>query len=49
MAMEQQDPRAVLSARGLRRDFRGFVAVNNVDIDVYPGQIQALIGPNGVG
>jgi len=49
MAMEQQDPRAVLSARGLRRDFRGFVAVNNVDIDVYPGQIQALIGPNGAG
>jgi branched-chain amino acid transport system ATP-binding protein len=49
MAMEQQDPRAVLSARGLRRDFRGFVAVNGVDLDVYPGQIQALIGPNGAG
>ena len=47
--MTEQDPRAVLSARGLRRDFRGFVAVNNVDIDVYPGQIQALIGPNGAG
>jgi branched-chain amino acid transport system ATP-binding protein len=49
MAMEQQDPRVVLSARGLRRDFRGFVAVNGVDLDVYPGQIQALIGPNGAG
>ncbi|HET6618681.1 MAG TPA: ABC transporter ATP-binding protein [Dongiaceae bacterium] len=39
----------MLSARGLRRDFGGFVAVNNVDLDVYHGRIQALIGPNGAG
>jgi branched-chain amino acid transport system ATP-binding protein len=49
MPMREQDPRAVLSARGLRRDFRGFVAVNNVDLDVYHGKIHALIGPNGAG
>jgi branched-chain amino acid transport system ATP-binding protein len=49
MAMSEQDPRAVLSARGLRRDFGGFVAVNNVDLDVYDGKIHALIGPNGAG
>jgi len=49
MPMAKQDARAVLTARGLRRDFRGFVAVNNVDLDVYPGQIHALIGPNGAG
>ncbi|TGQ38388.1 ABC transporter ATP-binding protein [Mesorhizobium sp. M00.F.Ca.ET.216.01.1.1] len=42
-------PRVVLSARGLRRDFAGFVAVNNVDLDVYDGNIHALIGPNGAG
>jgi branched-chain amino acid transport system ATP-binding protein len=39
----------VLSARGLRKEFAGFVAVQNVDIDVYDGQIKALIGPNGAG
>jgi branched-chain amino acid transport system ATP-binding protein len=39
----------VLSARGLRRDFAGFVAVNNVDLDVHDGRIHALIGPNGAG
>jgi branched-chain amino acid transport system ATP-binding protein len=49
MAMTKQDPRAVLSARGLRRDFGGFLAVNNVDLDVHHGQIHALIGPNGAG
>jgi branched-chain amino acid transport system ATP-binding protein len=43
------NPRAVLSARGLRRDFGGFVAVNNLDLDIYHGRIQALIGPNGAG
>jgi branched-chain amino acid transport system ATP-binding protein len=42
-------PRAVLSARGLCRDFAGFVAVKNVDLDVRDGQIHALIGPNGAG
>ena len=41
--------RAVLSARGLRRDFAGFVAVQNVDLDVHHGKIHALIGPNGAG
>jgi len=39
----------VLSARGLRKEFAGFVAVKDVDIDVFDGQIKALIGPNGAG
>ena len=42
-------PRAVLSARGLRRDFSGFVAVKDVDLDVHHGVVHALIGPNGAG
>ena len=39
----------VLSARGLRRDFGGFTAVKNVDLNVRRGTIHALIGPNGAG
>ena len=42
-------PRVVLSARGLRRDFAGFVAVRDVDLDVHHAKIHALIGPNGAG
>lgn len=38
-----------LSAKGLTKDFRGFRAVNNVDLDVVEGQIHALVGPNGAG
>jgi len=39
----------VLSARGLGKDFSGFTAVNNVDLDVQHARIHALIGPNGAG
>lgn len=39
----------LLEARGLRKEFEGFVAVNNVDLTVERGTIHALIGPNGAG
>ncbi len=45
----QAEPRVVLTARGLGRDFGGFTAVNNVDLDVEHARIHALIGPNGAG
>ena len=48
-ASADAEPRVVLSARGLKRDFGGFLAVNNVDLDVHHGRIHALIGPNGAG
>jgi len=40
---------SILATRGLTRDFRGFVAVNGVDLAVREGSIHALIGPNGAG
>lgn len=39
----------MLEARGLTKEFKGFVAVNNVDLQVEKGSIHALIGPNGAG
>src|ERR1700681_1468983 len=39
----------ILETRGLTREFRGFVAVNGVDLRVRTGTIHALIGPNGAG
>ena len=39
----------VLETRGLTKEFRGFIAVNNVDLKVRRGTIHALIGPNGAG
>jgi branched-chain amino acid transport system ATP-binding protein len=42
-------PDYILETRGLARDFKGFVAVNGVDLKVRRGSIHALIGPNGAG
>ena len=39
----------ILETKGLTKEFRGFVAVNGVDLRVKRGEIHALIGPNGAG
>ena len=39
----------ILETRGLTKEFKGFVAVNGVDLKVKRGTIHALIGPNGAG
>ena len=39
----------ILETRGLTKEFKGFVAVNNVGLTVRRGTIHALIGPNGAG
>ena len=39
----------VLQARGLSRQFGSVRALNNVDFEVYPGEVTALIGDNGAG
>jgi branched-chain amino acid transport system ATP-binding protein len=39
----------ILETRGLTKEFKGFVAVQNVSLKVQRGTIHALIGPNGAG
>ncbi len=39
----------ILETRALTKQFKGFVAVSNVDLRVRRGSIHALIGPNGAG
>lgn len=45
--MENKQP--ALSLKGIRKVFPGVVALNNVSIDFYPGEVHALIGENGAG
>ena len=47
--MSASPSEAILSARGLTKEFLGFKAVENVDLDVHENTIHALIGPNGAG
>ncbi len=39
----------ILETRGLTKEFKGFVAVDHVNLQVRRGSIHALIGPNGAG
>jgi branched-chain amino acid transport system ATP-binding protein len=39
----------ILETRRLTKEFKGFVAVDQVDLKVKRGHIHALIGPNGAG
>jgi branched-chain amino acid transport system ATP-binding protein len=39
----------ILETTGLTKDFKGFWAVNGVDLKVRRGSVHALIGPNGAG
>jgi len=43
------DESVILETQALTKEFRGFVAVNQVDLRVRRGSIHALIGPNGAG
>ncbi len=39
----------ILETKNLTREFKGFIAVNAVNLQVQRGHIHALIGPNGAG
>ena len=39
----------ILETSGLTKQFRGFVAVKDVNLKIRRGTVHALIGPNGAG
>jgi branched-chain amino acid transport system ATP-binding protein len=39
----------IIAARGVTRRFGGLVALDNIDLDIPAGIVQAIIGPNGSG
>ncbi|WP_088240714.1 ATP-binding cassette domain-containing protein [Calothrix rhizosoleniae] len=41
--------RAIIQVKKLRQFYKNFAAVNDIDFEVYPGEIFGLIGTNGAG
>jgi ABC-type sugar transport system ATPase subunit len=39
----------VLVARGISKSFPGVIALNDVDFEIRPGEVNALVGENGAG
>lgn len=39
----------LIQLRGVSKDFRGVLAISNVDFEIRPGEIHAILGENGAG
>ena len=42
-------PAPIFSLRGISKSFPGVRALHNVELDLFPGQVTALVGENGAG
>ena len=49
MAEREMNNNYILETQNLTREFRGFTAVDKVNLQIRNGDIHALIGPNGAG
>jgi simple sugar transport system ATP-binding protein len=47
--MERDDAQPLLELRGITKRFPGIVANDNVDLDLFAGEVHALLGENGAG
>src|SRR5262249_41843558 len=44
-----RDMTSLVQLRGVSKDFRGVLAISNIDLDIRAGEIHAILGENGAG
>ncbi len=49
MSSDSDNPAPLLRMRGVNKQFPGVRALQDVDLDLYPGEVLALMGENGAG
>jgi urea transport system ATP-binding protein len=47
--MSDDKIQSILYLNGVNKSFDGFKAINNLCLDIRPGELRAIIGPNGAG
>ena len=47
--VNQNEKIPVVSLQGITKRFGGILAVNKVDLDIFPGEVLGLVGENGAG
>lgn len=47
--MSDHKIQSILYLNGVSKSFDGFKAINNLSLDIRPGELRAIIGPNGAG
>ena len=47
--MTESSPEPLLTLKGLTKSFGSFKANDSVDLQIFPGEIHALLGENGAG
>lgn len=48
-ARSSKKVQSILYLNGVTKSFDGFKAINNLSLDIAPGELRAIIGPNGAG
>ena len=48
-AIDNKNIQSILYLNGVTKSFDGFKAINNLSLDIAPGELRAIIGPNGAG
>ncbi|MFT7559410.1 MAG: urea transport system ATP-binding protein [Flavobacteriales bacterium] len=49
MTETKTNVQSILYLNGVTKTFDGFKAINNLSLDIAPGELRAIIGPNGAG
>lgn len=49
ISVAEYQAKSILYLNGVTKSFDGFKAINNLSLDIKPGELRAIIGPNGAG
>jgi ABC-type uncharacterized transport system ATPase subunit len=49
LSSSQGSPKPIIQLRNITKRFPGVIALDHINLDIYPGEVHALLGENGAG